>query len=167
MVFQHPRLTVIEDIVCLPDGYETDYILFKQTPGSVTVLAVQDSKILVEREYSYPMNRVLYQFPGGGVKKGETPHRAAERELIEETGYKAHKLKRIGWFYPDNRRSASKMYVYLATDLHEVPKKGGDKEEEIKTEWISFGQLNQRIKAGRIVNYAMLAAWAFFRQTEF
>lgn len=162
IIFQHPRISIIEDEVVLPDGTVTQYLKFGGGTG-VTILAIKDSEILIQQEYSYPIDEVLYQFPGGGVKKDESPEQAAVRELIEESGFFANKVRRLGWYYPNNRRSNAMMHVVLMEDVVEAEKKGGDKEEKIISKWVPETKLSEMIRNGDIVNYSMLAAWAMYK----
>ncbi|HRI35630.1 MAG TPA: hypothetical protein PK765_00725 [bacterium] len=68
-IFSHPRLTLIEDEVLLPNGEPTTYLRFDDRGGSTTsVIAIRDDgKILVQREYSHPLSRIIWQLPGGGI----------------------------------------------------------------------------------------------------
>jgi ADP-ribose pyrophosphatase YjhB (NUDIX family) len=93
------------------------------------VIAIgEDGKILLQKEYSYPPNETLYQFPGGAIEKNETPEKAAIRELAEEAKLKGE-LEYLGWFYVENRRTKAMLHVFLATQLETVDS-GQDIEEE-------------------------------------
>lgn len=163
-VFEHPRLTLIEDEVELPSGKRTTYLLRKPGDGdAVTILARNaEGKFLVEKEYSYPPDTVLYQLPGGAVKPEEKLESAANRELMEEAKYSATQWKKLGSFYTDNRRSDHLMHVFLAEDLHDDPLPH-DEEEVITTEWKSAEEIDALIRKGEILNVHMLAAWALFQ----
>jgi 8-oxo-dGTP pyrophosphatase MutT (NUDIX family) len=163
VIFEHQRISIIEDEVELPDGTITQYIKFGGGGQGVTILALKENEILLQQEYSYPVDEVLYQFPGGGIKKNESPEQAAVRELIEESGLIANKVLSLGWYYPNNRRSDAKMHVVLMENFIKTEKKGGDKEENILSEWVSEIRLNEMICKGEIVNYSVLAAWALYK----
>jgi 8-oxo-dGTP pyrophosphatase MutT (NUDIX family) len=163
-VFSHPRVTLVEDTVRLPNGTVTDYLRFGGQSESATVICLKDGKILLSQEYSYPVHATLYQFPGGGVEAGEDPAVGALRELQEETGHTAQKITELGWYYINNRRSDAKMHVYLAESISEVPQQGGDAEEDITSEWVSIETIDQMITRGEITNFSVLAAWALFKQ---
>ena len=165
-IFTHPRLTLLEDEVLLPDGSKTHYMTFAHTNDSVTIIARHEGKILLSQEYSYPMNDVLYQFPGGKAEANEDPETSARRELEEETGYKATTMTALGWYYPNNRRSKAKMYVFLADGVTEGKKEGGDAEEDITSEWVAENDLEAKMRAGEIVNYSVLAAWALLKAKQ-
>lgn len=161
-IFKHPRLTLLEDEVELPDGSQTRYLTFAHANDSVTIIAQKDGQILLCREYSYPINEILYQFPGGAANVGEEPSKAAQRELEEETGYVAGKITKLGWYYTNNRRSKAKMYVFLAQDIRQGKKEGGDPEEDIESAWVAREQIDTMIQTGEIVNLSILAAWSLF-----
>lgn len=162
-VFNHPRLTLIEDEIILPNGHKTTYLKQKDDGSCcVTVIAKKDNKILIQREYSYPTNQKIFQFPGGGVPANEKPEEGANRELMEEMGYRANKLELLGSYLMDNRRSAQKMYVFLASDLiMESLKK--DVEEEIESFWFSEDEIAKMIKNGDIINIHSLASWSLYK----
>lgn len=162
-IFEHPRITLIEDTVQLPDGTKTEYLTYLAKNDSATIICVSGGKVLLQKEYSYPANELLYQFPGGKLEANETAAEGAARELAEEAGLKPGSLDKIGWFYVDNRRTSAKMHVYLAKDCTLTAKEGGDKEEDISDHWVSLGQVDAMIKSGEIVNYSVLAAWSIYK----
>jgi ADP-ribose pyrophosphatase len=162
VLLKHPRITVCEDIVELPSGKKTDYLYFEGDNGASTIIAIDKSgKILLQKEYSYPLNKVVYQFPGGGIKLGELPLSAAERELSEEANIGGD-LKEIGWFYVDNRRKSSKMHIFVAENLIEA--KGlKDEEEELEDFWLTEKEIDDLIKNQELVIYSALASWAIYK----
>ena len=89
--------------------------------GSVVVLAVDDSgstpQILLERQYRHAAKDFLWELPAGRIDPGEHELQAAKRELIEETGYRADRWRRILKFYASPGFVAETMSVYLATGL--------------------------------------------------
>jgi ADP-ribose pyrophosphatase len=79
VVLSHPRLTVVEDDILLPDGSASTYLRYATTGFAVTVLCRRpDGAFLLQREYSYPPNERLLQLPGGG-REDEEPAQAANR----------------------------------------------------------------------------------------
>lgn len=162
-LLQHPRITIVEDDVKLPEGKKIKYLRFIGKRHGVTVICLKNDNILLQKEYSYPVNKLLYQFPGGKIEAGETPNDAALRELVEESGLKPKSLVKLGWYYTDNRRTNSKMHVVLAKNVAVSKKNGGDIEEIIKSEWMTIVHFKRMIKGGEINNYSVLAAWALFQ----
>ena len=160
-IFEYSRLTVVEDIVKLPNGNIIRYIHYPYCGyGGVVVVCRRGDTILVQQEYSYPVDEVLYQLPGGKIEVGEDACAAARRELAEESGVAMDNLQECGWFYPDNRRTDAKLHVvygeYAGVDYQHQP----DDTEQIISQWLPIADVQSMIDAGKITNYAMLATWA-------
>ena len=163
LLLEHPRISIYEDEVELPNGKRTQYLRFTNRGDAAQVIVVDGSgKILVQKEYSYPPNEWLYQFPGGKIDNNESPADGAKRELAEESQYSAD-LTEIGWFYVDNRRSDSKFHVFMATNIKTISTHSSDDEEEFEHYWLTEEEIDHLIKDGDIKNYSFLAAWAFYK----
>ena len=163
LVFEHPRLSLIEDTVVLPSGQQTEWLRFKARRDFVTAVCIDaEQRILLARQYCHPAGRVVHEFPGGLVEEGESFADAARRELMEEVGWYAHHLEEIGTFLPYVRRSSAKGRVFVATQLEErrLPP---DREEFIAYEWIDVTTLEARMRAGELDNGHLHATWNIFR----
>lgn len=162
----HPRITVIEEEVELPNGQRTQYLRFgdgSDKNGAATLIAINsEGKILVEKEYSYPPNKWLHQFPGGAVSENEDLAEGANRELMEEADYKAGKLVHIGKALINNRRSHQYIHTFVATHLIQSSLPADD-EEEFEFYWLSEDEIDQLIAKDEIENIFMLAAWAHYK----
>ena len=87
-------------------------------PGGVGIIPVtQDNKVLMVRQYRYPMEEELLEIPAGKLDGGESPYDCAVRELSEETGCTAGKLIDLGEIYPSPGFCRETLYLYLALDL--------------------------------------------------
>ena len=93
----------------------------------------------------------LWELPAGRLDPGETVLAAAKRELVEETGYRARRWKKLAAFYASPGYVAEKMTIYLATELT-----AGDaspmEDERIECRWFTRKELDEMIEAGRIVD---------------
>lgn len=120
VVYKGPVFWVTTDHVVEPGGVKVRRDLIHHV-GSVVVLAVDDSKsvprILLERQYRHAAHDYLWELPAGRIDPGETDLNAAKRELIEETGFRAERWRRIFKFYASPGFMAETMAVYLATGL--------------------------------------------------
>ena len=117
LVYDGRLLKVREDRVLLPDGREArrEYI---QHPGAVMVVALLDeTTLLLERQYRYPLRRHFYELPAGKMEAGEAPLLTAQRELIEECGYQAGSWRHIATMHPCIGYSDERLELYLARDL--------------------------------------------------
>lgn len=119
-VYRGPVFWVTTDHVLEPGGVKVRRDLIHHS-GSVVVLAVDDSaavpRVLLERQYRHAAKDFLWELPAGRIDPGEKELGAAKRELIEETGYRAARWRRIMKFFASPGFVAETMAVYLATGL--------------------------------------------------
>ena len=93
-------LHAFRDTVRLPDG-STATREFIKHPGAVMVVPMlDDGRVVLERQYRYPLQKVMIEFPAGKLDKGEDTWDCARRELLEETGYTAREWSRAGVLHP-------------------------------------------------------------------
>ena len=110
-------LKVFRDTVSLPDGRHTsrEYVIH---PGAVMIVALlDDGRVVLERQYRYPMHAVMIEFPAGKLDEGEDSLACAQRELVEETGYTAREWARAGVLHPVISYSTEFIDVWFARGL--------------------------------------------------
>jgi len=128
-------LTFARDTVVTKDGLERsrDIVLH---PGAVTMIAIlPDRQVLLVRQYRHPSGEVLVELPAGtldmmGDGSTEEPLKAAQRELSEETGYRAETWTKLAEFYTAPGFASELMHLYLATGCSPDPDYGGPMEDE-------------------------------------
>lgn len=121
-VFDGKLLHVRRDRVRLPNGNETEREWIEH-PGAVVVLGVLDNgKLLFERQFRYPLQRVFLELPAGKIDVSEHPLDTAKRELREETGYKAKIWRHLGTMHPCIGYSDERIEIFWAQDLMYVGK---------------------------------------------
>jgi ADP-ribose pyrophosphatase len=116
-VFDGKLLHVKRDTVRLPDGKTAtrEYIAH---PGAVMIIPrLPDGKLLMERQFRYPLARIFLEFPAGKIDPGEEPAATAARELLEETGYAAERWSHIGTLHPLITYSTERIEIYTADAL--------------------------------------------------
>ncbi len=133
-------------------------------PGAVVIVAIKDNEVLVERQYRPIIGRWIYELPAGTIEEGEDPSRTAERELLEETGYRANKIEYLGWFYTSPGTSTEVIHVFLARNLVRVNMPMQESDELIEIEWISLDDIWKFISKGAIVDAKTIAALALYDQ---
>jgi ADP-ribose pyrophosphatase len=149
--YKNKLFSVTQDHVVDPSGFEIHRAIV-QHPGSAVMMAVDTRRrILLVRQYRVPARAYLWELPAGRLDKGETPLRAARRELIEETGYRAKHWKKLVTFYPSPGFVAEKMTIFLATGLTAGEATPMD-DERIETRWFTSEEIEQAIRSGKIVD---------------
>ena len=88
-VYQGHFLDVRRDHVRLPDGTTAQREYIRHPGAAVIVPMLDDGRLVLERQFRYPLQRVMLEFPAGKLDMGEASQACAERELAEETGYRA------------------------------------------------------------------------------
>jgi ADP-ribose diphosphatase len=150
-VFDGRLLHVRRDTVQLPDGAQAtrEFIMH---PGAVMIIArLPDGKLLLERQYRYPLDRVFIEFPAGKVDAGEDRLAAAMRELTEETGYVAARWSHLATMHPVISYSTEQIDFYLAEELDHVGTKL-DHGEFIETFCATLDEALGWLDAGRITD---------------
>ena len=110
-------LTLKRDTVELPDGKHATRE-FVEHPGAVMILPVfDDGHVLLERQFRYPVGRVLLEFPAGKLDPNEDELTCAKRELQEETGYTAREWTFLTRIHPVISYSTEFIDIYLARGL--------------------------------------------------
>jgi len=116
-------LHVRRDSVRLPDGSHAtrEYVIH---PGPVMIVAQQaDGRLVLERQYRYPVQAVMIEFPAGKLDPGEASLACAQRELLEETGYTARQWARAGVLHPVISYSTEFIDVWFARELTQGERK--------------------------------------------
>ena len=119
-------------------------------PGAVVVLPfLPDGRVLLIRNRRYAVGQTLLELPAGTLDKNEDPINCAGRELLEETGYLAGRLKSLGSFFTSPGILSEKMYAYAAYDLQ--PSRAAPEDgEEIELMPAAFDDAVRMIREGLI-----------------
>ncbi len=112
-----PIFRVTFDRALDPDGFEIKRAIVQHGGSAVMMPVDERGRILLVRQYRLPARQYLWELPAGRVDEGETPLKAAKRELTEETGYRAKSWMKIADFFPSPGFLAEKMTIFLATGL--------------------------------------------------
>jgi ADP-ribose pyrophosphatase len=126
-------------------------------PGAVTVMAVRDDgAVLLVRQYRHAAGEILLELPAGTLDRQadgsiEDPFEAAQRELMEETGHRAAKWRRLAEFWTAPGFATELMHLFLATELHADPEYDGPEEDErLELVIMPFAELVARAERGEL-----------------
>lgn len=141
---------LVVDKVLLPNGNtaKREVILHN---GAVCVVPITDEgEIIMERQFRYPFDSVIWEIPAGKLDKNEnSPLEGAIRELKEETGYTAANYKFIGLYYPSPAILSEKIYMYVATGLS-AGERNLDEDEFLDVVKLPFDKVVDMILEGEI-----------------
>jgi 8-oxo-dGDP phosphatase len=153
-------VTVRTDKVRMPGGNtaEREVVLH---PGAVAVLALDDAgQVLMIRQYRHPVNRLLWEIPAGlRDVAGEPLLATAQRELLEEAGYRARDWRVLADYYSSPGFTTERLRIFLARDLELVPPAERDfvredEEAALVQAWLPLDDAVRKVLAGDLHNGA-------------
>ncbi|MGC1781913.1 MAG: NUDIX hydrolase [Acidobacteriaceae bacterium] len=162
LAYRGPLFDVYTDYVREPEGIVSRRDVIRHT-GSVVVLAVDasenanDPQIVIERQYRHAAGQYMWEVPAGRREPNENVLRAARRELLEETGYRAKKWTKLAYFYVSPGFLGEWMQVYLAEGLTCGTSKP-DEDEYIEHRLIPLSQALKWIEIGKIIDAKSIIA---------
>ena len=161
IVHQNKFYAIRHDKYVLPNQEIGDYYVFDKKTA-VFIVPIKDGKIIMGKQFRYPIKQWSIEVPGGGVKEGCSHLKVAKQELKEEAGY-IGKLKKIGSFATNNGVSSEITSVFLATDLRFVGTKL-EETESIKTIEVDIAKAYEMIDSGKITDGMTISALAIARK---
>ena len=165
-VYRGKLLHVKCDRVRLPDGSEAtrEYVVH---PGAAMIIPIlPDGRLLMERQYRYPLRRVMLEFPAGKLDPGEEMLKTAQRELLEETGYRAEHWEWLAEVHPIISYTTERIEIFLATGLT-LERAQLDAGEFLETLAVDFADAYAQLKAGAITDVKTVVGLYMLRDRGF
>lgn len=156
-------LTVRRDTVGLPDGTSAtrEYVVH---PGAVAVVPVlDDGRVVMVRQFRYPLGQVLLEFPAGKIDPGEPVWTCARRELREETGYSARQWARACHIHNAAAYSTEGIEIWFASGLVPGPQ-ALDAGEFLEVVAVTEQELDALAQAGQLTDVKTLIGLQWLRQ---
>ncbi len=147
-------------------GKEHDFHVIESRDWVNIIPLTPDHRVVMVRQYRHGSRTVTLEIPGGLADPGDTPERAAARELLEETGYQADRLTKIGVVNPNPAIFNNRCYTFLAQDIRKVSDLVPDQTEDIEVELIPLGDIPEFIRTGKIDHAIVIAAFHFLRTDD-
>lgn len=162
--FEHPLLALRTHQLEAENGDRREALVV-EAPGWVNMVAVtDDDHVVMVRQWRFGVAAETLEIPGGMIDPGESPRDAAERELYEETGYRARHWSRIGVVQPNPALFNNLCTTFFAHGLERVGPPPGDGDEEIEVVELPLDHVPGQIAAGQIAHALVIAAFYFHRQ---
>jgi ADP-ribose pyrophosphatase len=161
IIYKGPVFGVRRDLVLEPGGIRTTREVITH-PGSVVVLPVlPGGRILLIRQYRHATRQFLWELVAGRMEAGETPARAAARELIEETGYRARRFRVFLDVFPTPGFLEERMYILLAQELTSGDARP-EVDEKITPRAFTPAQLKGMIRRGKLRDAKSIAGLLYY-----
>lgn len=157
LVFDGDLLKVHKDSVLLPNGKTATREWIKHPGAAAVVPVLADGRIVMVKQYRYPVGKVTLEIPAGKLDLNEAPEICARRELKEETGFEASVLEKLSAIGTTMAFSDEMIHLYIATDLTKG-ESCPDEDEFINTVALTPEEIQELILDGGIYDAKTVAA---------
>lgn len=162
IIHKNPWWQLRHDVLTLPNGNPGNYYIVELRPA-VLIIAKDQDRLLVIKQYRHPVGRELTQFPMGLAEANEESLMAAERELKEETGFEADHWQLLGRIDRAPGFATGTLDVFLASKLHDSQHTHLEETEaDLRHDWISIDEWKRSIERNEITCSNTLSAWALY-----
>jgi 8-oxo-dGTP pyrophosphatase MutT (NUDIX family) len=156
---REPWLVVSEDHVQLGNGVEIPNFIRLQEPDVAMVLAVtSDGQVPLVTQYRHGIGQMLLDLPAGYVDGDEDTLLAAQRELVEETGYVGGTWAHVGSLWRNSSRGRHRLHIYVAQGVQPHGQRHLDATEELDVQLVPLADLTQLVLSGQIAGMSSAAA---------
>ncbi len=153
-LYRNPWCAFRVDEVLLPGGTTIEYGVL-ESGGFVAVVAITgDGKVVLVRQWRQPLDAFTLELPSGGVDAGEDPEEAAERELLEETGYRAEGLVRLASIHTSTGRTTEVCHLFTCRAVWDPGGPRPEPTEFIQVIELPLEEASERVSGGRITDAA-------------
>lgn len=153
--------TVRHDRIIEPSGLDATRDIVVH-PGSVVIIPVlEDGRIVLIRQFRYAAGQDLWELVAGHKEPGEDPARGARRELLEETGYTAKRIRKLFDIFPSPGLLGERMDIYLAEGLTKGRAKPED-DEKISQRIVTLGEAERWIRQAKICDAKTIAGLLYY-----
>jgi len=152
-IFETKVFTLIKKEVVFPDGRKGKFDAVEHRGSVAIVPLLHNKEIILIKQIRPTIEREIYEIPAGTLEKGETPSSCARRELIEETGFRAGQIRKIGELYLAPGYSTEKIHIFLSRVSRSLPNKTKlDRDEYIKPITMPLCQAMSMVWDGKILD---------------
>lgn len=159
-LLETPYFSVLLHDVRVTDGSARDYYTIDFPGSAVAVVPCRGEQILLVQQYRFIVDEYVWAIPSGGTAPGESSIEAAQRELLEETGYHSEHIEPLLWYYASYGCSNQRFETFMARELRKTDN-AFDRNEVLDVRWFSRAEIFQLIRENGIVDGLSLAPLAF------
>ncbi|MBW4648769.1 MAG: NUDIX hydrolase [Kastovskya adunca ATA6-11-RM4] len=164
LVYQGRKFSFEVNSLRLPNNSVGDWECIRHPGGALAVPVTPEGKLVLLRQYRFAVQGRLLEFPAGTVEPHEAPEETIQREIEEETGYRAHKWKKLGEFALAPGYSDEFIYAFLAQDLEKLETPPSlDADEDLETVLMTPQELEEAILAGEPVDAKTITSFFLAR----
>lgn len=140
-------------------GQEHPFYVLESPPWVNVIPLTPQNHVVLVRQYRHGIRKVTLEIPGGLVEAGDSPEQAAQRELLEETGYRALEMLPLGSVHPNPAILNNRCHSFLARGVYAAGPPEPDEKEDIEVLLRPLEEIPQLIRRGDISHALVLAAF--------
>jgi ADP-ribose pyrophosphatase len=158
-VFSGKVFNVERDRVTLPNGRTVTIDTVRHSKSVVIAPIPEPGKIILIRQFRYPVNKFLWELPAGSVDEGEQPEHAARRECHEEIGLVPQTIVRLTALYPTPGYCDEEMIFFRVSSLEKTDEQAHvDEDEDIESKVFDLREAREMVRRGEIVDMKTVVA---------
>ncbi len=157
IVFKNHHFEIEKDKCQKSDGKIIDnYYTINRANVVVIAAFTKNKEIILIKQYRHPVKDIDHELPAGYIDNGENIETAAERELLEETGYKAEKLIHLKTTYASAGTMNNNVYFFIGINAKKIQEQNLDETEELTVEVLKWQEALELSEAGKIKDMGSL-----------
>lgn len=158
-MFSGKVFNVDRDRVTMPNGRTVDVDVVRHAKSVVIAPVPEPGKIVLIRQFRYPINRFLWELPAGSIDEGERPEQAARRECHEEIGLVPDTVVRLTALYPTPGYCDEEMIFFRVSGLEKGSEPAHvDEDEDIEAQVFELRDAREMVRRGEIVDMKTIVA---------
>jgi ADP-ribose pyrophosphatase len=149
MIYRGRIFELSKDQVRYKSGADVQLDVIHHHGGAAVVALTDKLEVVLVKQYRHPVGEYLLELPAGKLEAGDSPDKAALRELEEEAGFTTEQMQLLTTSYPAPGYCGEKLYIYLARNLQIVERRP-DFDEELEVVYLPFKEACEMIYGGEI-----------------